>query len=247
MLDAEPTIDTPRILVVGGVSRKAGKTSLVEGILRTFSQRAFSGQHWTAVKISSHVHASPTGGKLLARRVILGRNPVRGAEVDPADFRLWEETVSSSATDTGRFLAAGAARALLLEANDSHLGGAVASLMEVLRNARAGCIICETTRAAPLLRARLFLMVVGSDAPAAKASGQRMGPLADAIVVCAPAGNSTAVRGVVMSVATPKDNRSAARREGNGGNLTSRPVFRMEEGGDLPADLRFFIDRRFLG
>jgi hypothetical protein len=242
MPDAEPANDIPRILVVGGLSRKAGKTSVIESILY-----AFSGYLWTAVKISSHLHDSPRGGKLLTRGLIWEQSAERGAKVGPADFRLWEETASNSATDTGRFLAAGASRALLLEVDDTHLADAVVNLLELLRNVRVGWVICETTRAAPLLGAPLFLMVVGRHVRVAKTSAQRVGARADGIVVFAPAGNSVVVHSAAVSVGMPGDSRNAVRREGNWDNLTSGPVFRMQGGGHLPADLHSFIERRFLG
>jgi hypothetical protein len=241
MPNAKPTSDTRRILVVGGEIRKAGKTSVVESILHAFPK-----YHWTAVKISPHVHDSPAGGKLLVRGAIVRQSMGQGPGVAPADFRLWEEIASNSANDTGRFLAAGAARALLLEADDGQLPDAVAKLLEFLPNERAGWIICETTRAAPLLGARLFLMVTGQDARAAKASAQRMWPLADAIVVCAPIDDSAAVSGVVMPGSMLDDNRNMGRREGKRDNLMPGPVFRIEERGALPTDLRSFIERRFL-
>jgi hypothetical protein len=154
---------------------------------------------------------------------------------------LWEETASNSATDTGRFLAAGAVRALLLEADDPNLPDAITKLLEFLRDARAGWIICETTRAAPLLAARLFLMVAGGDPHVVKASAQRMEPLADAMVVCAPA-DSAVVCSAVVPGGMPKESR-----EGKQDNLMPSPVFRIQEGGPLPVDLRSLFERQFLG
>ncbi|MGA3045999.1 MAG: hypothetical protein ABSD67_05220 [Terracidiphilus sp.] len=59
---------------------------------------------WTAVKISSHNH-----GK---------QEPV------------WEETTAGTGTDTARYLAAGAERALLISADGDELGAVVRQLIE---------------------------------------------------------------------------------------------------------------------
>jgi hypothetical protein len=237
MPDAELRTDSLRILVVGGASRKAGKTCVVEAILRAFPKC-----QWTAVKISSHLHDSPRGGELLADASPVREGAGQNAELGAGGFRLWERAEPRSFTDTGRFIAAGAARALLLEGNDEHLPDAVAALLELLRDTRAGTVICETTRAAPLLGARLFLMVAGGDSAAPKASARRNGHFADATIVFASAGDSTEI----YDKAVPDDRSNAARRERNGGSLTPGPVFRMQ-GGNLPDDLRSFIERRFWG
>ena len=75
-------------IVVGGLGRKSGKTSMVCRILRLFPGRA-----WLAVKVSSHEHA-PLGGQ---------------------GFSITEEREPGLAGDTRRYLEAGAKRALLVE------------------------------------------------------------------------------------------------------------------------------------
>jgi molybdopterin-guanine dinucleotide biosynthesis protein len=228
MPEAKPTTNDPRILVVGGMRRKVGKTSVIEAILRTFP-----GRHWTAVKISSHLHDRPAGVRLLERGFIGNR----AGRLDTPHFRLREDTESNTGTDTGRFMAAGAFRAMLVEADDAHLPDATASLLELLRDTRAGCVICETTRAATLLGARLFLMVVdGSER--AKPLAQSVAAFADAMVVCAPFGDAAAMREPARTVAQEDTERR---------NFGTRPVFRIQRGDDLPADSRSFIESRFWG
>jgi hypothetical protein len=226
MPDAKPMTNTPRILVVGGMSRNAGKTSVIEAILRTFPER-----RWTAVKISSHLHDRPQGAKLLKCGPL--RNRARGSNTPY--FRLWEDTESNPGTDTGCFLAAGAGRALLVEADDAHLPDAAASFLELLRDTRAGWVICETTRAVRLLGARLFLMVVGGSGQA-KASGQSVAAFADAIVVCSPFADDAA-----------RGNPTAPQEDTQRRNFAADHVFRIQRGGDLPGELRLLIERRFLG
>jgi hypothetical protein len=75
------------IIVVGGGGRGAGKTALVCGLMRALPEI-----HWTAVKITTHEHGHRDGNA----------TPV------------WEETAPGEATDTARYLAAGARRSLLV-------------------------------------------------------------------------------------------------------------------------------------
>ena len=76
-------------IVIGGLGRKSGKTSMICRILRLYAER-----NWLAIKITAHCH-SP--------------------ETEP--FRFTEETEPGDTGDTRRYLAAGARRAVLLEGN----------------------------------------------------------------------------------------------------------------------------------
>jgi hypothetical protein len=73
------------LVVVGGHSRRVGKTSVIAGIIRALPEAG-----WTAIKISGHLH---------------------GAELP---YSLSEETDAGGRGDTSRYLAAGARRALWL-------------------------------------------------------------------------------------------------------------------------------------
>ncbi|NWF84973.1 MAG: hypothetical protein HXY18_14225 [Bryobacteraceae bacterium] len=74
-------------IVVGGLGRKSGKTSMVCRIIRLFPERP-----WLAVKVTAHVHCSAL-----------------------APYTFTEETQAGGSGDTCRYLAAGARRAVLLE------------------------------------------------------------------------------------------------------------------------------------
>ncbi len=74
-------------IVVGGLGRKSGKTSMVCRILRLFPDR-----NWLAVKITAHTHVST-----------------------PSPYTFTEELQPGASGDTRRYLAAGARRAVLLE------------------------------------------------------------------------------------------------------------------------------------
>jgi hypothetical protein len=93
------------IIVVGGGGRGAGKTALVCGLMRALPEIP-----WTGVKITTHEHGYEHGhGKATP---------------------IWEETVPGEGTDTARYLAAGARRALLVTAGEDALGPIVEQILE---------------------------------------------------------------------------------------------------------------------
>ena len=88
---------------------------------------------WTAVKITSHEH-------------------VRAEPV-------WEETVPGQGTDTARYLAAGAGRALLVTAAQEDLSGPMKQLWAMLpQNSN---VIFESNRVLEWLKPEICLMVEG--------------------------------------------------------------------------------------
>lgn len=91
------------IIVVGGSGKKAGKSTLVERLIR-----AFPDARWLAIKISGHAHG------------VTGWELSRQEAPDPG-------------TDSGRFLAAGARQAWWLRAEPSRLAEAVPRLREVMQ------------------------------------------------------------------------------------------------------------------
>ena len=86
------------LVVVGGHSRNIGKTSVVAGIIRKLRNR-----HWTAIKITQYGHG-----------VCSRDNEACGCEAEPEHPFALSEEFEPSATDSGRFLAAGAARSFWL-------------------------------------------------------------------------------------------------------------------------------------
>jgi hypothetical protein len=92
-------------IVVGGHSRKVGKTSVAAGIIA-----AFPACRWTAVKITSHRHAEANSSA------------------------IYEETDRSGRSDTSRFLVAGAARALWVRAPEDSLELAIRQLLPAIQS-----------------------------------------------------------------------------------------------------------------
>src|SRR5205085_10311048 len=85
-----------KMVMVGGHTRNIGKTSVVEGIIRGLPE-----MNWTAVKVTQFGHGvCSTSGELC------------DCAVAEHAFAITAERRSDSGTDTARFLAAGARRAL---------------------------------------------------------------------------------------------------------------------------------------
>src|SRR5580658_1562052 len=101
------------VIVVGGHSRNIGKTSVICGIIRTLPD-----WNWTALKITPHPH---------------GRSDPAHPVAVSAVSAVSEETGAAPSTDSGRFLAAGAVRAFLLQSASGELYAA----MGVVRRAIA--------------------------------------------------------------------------------------------------------------
>jgi hypothetical protein len=124
------------IIVVGGSNRGVGKTALVCGLIA-----ALPDYRWAAVKITTHGHKQPvpTGrGNVTEGPAPQAQLPVRTPffrqifekrssesssqrEPAPASGPIWEETIPGEDTDTARYLAAGAARALLVSVPNGEL------------------------------------------------------------------------------------------------------------------------------
>lgn len=153
-----------RIVVVGGQARKVGKTSVAAGLIRRL--REFE---WVAVKISQHA----------------GQAPDYSMSADCAGTRsegfvLKEETCASPATDTGRFLIAGAKRALRLCADSGRMREAVSALVEALAGEQY--VMVESTRALNMLAPDISIVVVDLSRHEVKPDFSRALRRADALV-----------------------------------------------------------------
>lgn len=151
------------VLIVGGNSRKAGKSSLVEGIIR-----ALPDARWTALKITKHSH---------------------GAAADaPPRFQL--ELDPGRDTDTGRYLRAGAKCSLWMTAGKGQLTSTIPEVRRLIDQSEN--LIVESTSVVRYIDPDLFLMVVDDSVVEWKESAKRNVLRADAIVLVnsAPEGQS---------------------------------------------------------
>jgi hypothetical protein len=153
------------LVVVGGHSRNIGKTSVVAGIIRKLR-----GRQWTAVKITQYGHG-----------VCSSKSEACGCEAEPEHpFALSEEYEPSTA-DSGRFLAAGAARSFWLRAPFGELARAAVTLRKIL-DAGENSIV-ESNSVLELVQPDLFLMVLDFGCEDFKPSSLRFLDRADAFIV----------------------------------------------------------------
>jgi hypothetical protein len=137
-------------IVVGGHSRKVGKTSVAAGIIA-----AFPACRWTAVKITSHQH-----GEALSSAI-------------------YEETDRAGRSDTSRFLAAGATRALWVRAGEDD-PEPIRQLLPTIQS--DPFVILESNRILQFIRPDLYILVLRYDVEEFKDSARITLCQADAIV-----------------------------------------------------------------
>ena len=153
------------VVVVGGHSRNIGKTSVVAGLIR-----ALPHLRWTAIKVTQFGHG------------------MCSADGQPCACETGEHTVGISEerglrpeTDSGRFLEAGAERALWVRTRQGQLFAAMPRVRAEM--ARAGNVIFESNSILQFLRPDLYLTVVDPGIEDFKVSARRYLDRADAVVV----------------------------------------------------------------
>jgi len=147
------------IVVVGGSTKDIGKTALVCGVIAALRDFA-----WTAVKITGHNYESEATSSRTAS--------------ESTDSTVWEEVNAGRTTDTARYLAAGARRALLVTRH-----GPEVPLTEI-RLAIEGDqnILFESNRIINVVKPDVCFALVGGWGTERKPSFVRLLSKADALV-----------------------------------------------------------------
>jgi hypothetical protein len=153
------------LIVVGGHSRNIGKTSLVEGLIRKLRDR-----RWTALKITQHGHG-----------VCSHAGQPCCCETGPEHPLALTEEYEPGPSDSGRFLAAGAARSFWLRAPVGRIAAAEPILRRMIE--RNPNLIVESNSVLEIVVPDLFLMVVDFSCEDFKASSLRFMDRADAFLV----------------------------------------------------------------
>jgi hypothetical protein len=148
-------------VVVGGHSRNVGKTSVAAGLIHAFSKYP-----WTAIKITSHQHWSI---------------PLSDSNDKDKICDIYEEVDRDGTSDTSRFLAAGASRALWVRIKNDFTNASVQPLLPILQS--NPFVMIESNRILRLLQPDLFIMVLRYDIEDFKESARSALKLADAVVV----------------------------------------------------------------
>jgi hypothetical protein len=151
-------------IVVGGHSRKVGKTAVTAGLIHAFRELP-----WTALKISTHGHSEIP-------------MPQNGRKDD--SFRIYEETDRSATSDSSRFLAAGACRSFWMQTRGDLADDSLAEILPVLQS--NPFVMIESNRILRLIRPDLFIMVLRYDVADFKESARRVLGQANAVVAVNP-------------------------------------------------------------
>ena len=145
-------------IVVGGHSRKVGKTAITAGLIRAFSEYP-----WTAAKISAHWHRD---------------SPVNDSCV------IYEERNREGASDSSRFLAAGATRSFWIQVREEQSEDALLRILPALQS--SPFVIIESNWILRHIQPDLYILVLKSDVPDFKKSAQETLGRADVIVFVNP-------------------------------------------------------------
>ena len=199
-----------RVVVVAGQCSKVGKTTLVVNLIRTFSDVSC-----TAVKITPYVSSGcPING------------PNCRCGPDEHTFSIRNDRDTSAATDTSRFLAAGAQRALSVETKEGRVPDALGALASVLR--KADPIVIESNAILQFWRPALCLMVLDPQNPDFKPTVREVLPMADVFVI----------RSARLDIGHPDSGTLA---------FPQKPIFLQIVGQPLPPSMQALIRQHMRG
>lgn len=153
------------IIVVGGQSRKVGKSSVVAGLIARLPE-----MRWTAFKISQYSHAFCAANDAPCACIIADHS-----------IAISEERSASSGTDTARFLAAGALRSFWVRTRQGRLAEAMPRIRKELASAENA--ILESNSVMEFLRPDVYLTVLDADLADWKASAHLHLGRADAVLL----------------------------------------------------------------
>ena len=154
------------IVVIGGHTRNIGKTSVVAGLIASMPE-----MRWTAFKVTQFGHG------------------MCSANGEPCDCETAEHTVAvseervdgDSTTDSGRYLAAGAARSFWVRTRQGDLSEAMPRIRKEI--ALAENVVIESNSILRFLRPNLYLSVLDPETEDFKESAKYFLDRADAVLV----------------------------------------------------------------
>src|SRR5574337_648690 len=129
------------LIVIGGHTRNVGKTSLMAGLVSALRQR-----NWTAVKISQYGHGvCSVNGKTC------------NCAVEEHPWAITQVYDREGDSDTSRFLAAGAAKALWVRCQQGRMAEVMPELQRRMANDEN--VIIESNSVLGFLRPDLYLTI----------------------------------------------------------------------------------------
>jgi molybdopterin-guanine dinucleotide biosynthesis protein len=199
------------IVVIGGHSRNVGKTSVVAGLIEALRE-----YDWTAMKITQYGHG------------VCSRNGKKcHCATNDHNFAIAEEKDRSGASDTSRFLVAGARRVWWARTEQGRLAEAMPTLRR--RLAEAENVIIESNSIVRFVRPDLYLTVLDPSNPDFKQSAQEFLDRADAAIVHTCGG----------SLPSPSAWHAVSLQP-----LASRPVFSVRPPAYLSPEIVEFVRAR---
>lgn len=160
------------VVVVGGHSRNIGKTSVVAGLIA-----ALPAMRWTAFKITQYGHGFCTADGAPCDCQTDDHTLAVSAERPDGD----PDTDSAVATDTARYLRAGAKRSLWVRTRVGMLAAAMPRVRQEI--ARSQNAILESNTVLQFLQPDLYLSVLDAGTADFKDSARLLLDRADALIV----------------------------------------------------------------
>ena len=175
-----------KMVVVGGNSRNIGKTSVVAGLICALPHHA-----WTAVKLTQYGH---------------GVCAADGKECDCAPdahpFAVTEEMDRNGGSDTSRFLAAGAKRALWVRVRMGMIETVLPALSSAIADEDA--VILESNSILRFFDPAVYLTVLDPARRDFKESAREFLPRADGILLLGDGLGRPAWQGIALDVIRQK-------------------------------------------
>jgi hypothetical protein len=157
------------ILVIGGNSRKVGKTSVVAGLIA-----ALPAFHWTALKITQHRHGVESAHGEACDSATADHSSAVSEEIS-------EEKDRSGESDTSRFLVAGAEHSWWVRTQPGRIEQAMPRVREIIASTQY--TIIESNSILRFLKPDLYLTVLDPRTADFKTSAQTFLDQADAVLL----------------------------------------------------------------
>jgi hypothetical protein len=200
-----------RMAVVGGNSRNIGKTSVVAALISALRHR-----RWTAIKLTQYGHG-----------VCSADGQECGCAPAEHPFAITAETDPSGATDTSRFLAAGACRALWVRVRQGALETVLPALGQAI--AQDENVIIESNSILRFWRPDVYLTVLDPIRKDFKSSAREFLERADACLVLEPGLERQVWEGISPGV------------------FRTKTVFPMRRDCTVTPDVAAFVEARLAG
>jgi molybdopterin-guanine dinucleotide biosynthesis protein len=197
------------LVVIGGHTRNVGKTSLMAGLIAAMPER-----RWTAVKISQYGHGvCSVNGKSCH------------CAVDEHRWAITQVQDRDGDSDTSRFLAAGAARALWVRSKQGRLEEAMPAFQQ--RISGDANVIIESNSVMGFLQPDVYLTVLDFAIEDFKDSARRYLDLASGVVLHRPNGRQEPAWPGIPAC-----------------RIAGKPVFHIQPPGYLTAEIVDFVRQK---